>query len=111
VIAALVALGGALGATLRYLVERRVHATRAGEPWGTFAVNVSGSFLLGLLVGLAPQAQVVTVLGTGVLGAYTTFSAYAVQAVRGDRLYALLSVLVGVLAAGLGLGLGFGLGG
>ncbi|HEX8001180.1 MAG TPA: CrcB family protein [Mycobacteriales bacterium] len=108
--AALVALGGALGAAARYLAER-AGARRWGEPWGTFAVNVSGSFLLGLLVGLDVGERVTTVLGVGVLGSYTTFSAYAVQVARGARLYACLSVLGGVLAAGLGLGLGFRLGG
>jgi len=103
---ALVALGGALGAVTRYLVGGRVSG-RLGEPWGTFVVNVSGSFLLGLLVGLDPSETVVTVLGVGVLGAYTTFSAYAVEVVRGERLYAGLSVLAGVAAAGLGLALGY----
>lgn len=103
--AALVALGGALGAATRYVVERRLSARRGG-PWGTFVVNVTGSFLLGLLVGLDPGNETATVLGVGVLGSYTTFSAYAVEVVRGARLYAALSVLVGVLAAGLGIGLG-----
>ena len=108
--ALLVALGGALGAASRYLVERAV-SRRRGEPWGTFAVNVSGSFLLGLLLGLAPSDDIVTVLGVGVLGSYTTFSAYAVEVVRGARLYAVASVVVGVLGAALGLGLGRVLGG
>ena len=103
--ALLVALGGALGAATRYVAERAVSGRR-GEPWGTFVVNVSGSFLLGLLLGLRRGDTVTTVLGTGVLGSYTTFSAYAVQVVRGARLYAVLSVLAGVAAAGLGIGLG-----
>lgn len=103
--ALLVALGGALGAAARYVVER-YGAGRWGEPWGTFVVNVTGSLLLGLLLGVAPDGDAATVLGVGVLGSYTTFSAYAVQVVRGAAGYALLSVLCGVGAAGLGLGLG-----
>lgn len=112
--ALLVLLAGALGAASRYAVERAV-TRRAGErwPWGTFAVNVSGCLALGLLLGLAPPAEVVTVLGVGLVGAYTTFSAYAVEVVKVDAAsraaaaaYALGSVGAGVLAAGLGLGLG-----
>lgn len=103
--ALLLAFAGALGAAARYVVERSVSA-RTREPWGTFVVNVTGSFLLGLLVALAPSERVVTVLGVGVLGSYTTFSAYAVEVVRGERLYALLSVLLGTGAAGLGLAVG-----
>jgi len=105
VTALLVALGGALGAATRYVVERAVSGRR-GEPWGTFVVNVSGSFLLGLLLGLRRGDTVTTVLGAGVLGSYTTFSAYAVQVVRGARRYAVLSVLAGVAAGGLGIGIG-----
>ena len=103
--ALLVALGGAGGAVLRYLLER-YGARRWGEPWGTFVVNVSGSLLLGLLVGVGLGGDAAAALGTGLLGSYTTFSAYAVQVVRGAALYGVLSVVCGVGAAGLGLFLG-----
>ncbi|HEV2890652.1 MAG TPA: CrcB family protein [Frankiaceae bacterium] len=91
-------------------MERR-RARRWGEPWGTFAVNVSGSLLLGLLVGLGTGGDAAAALGTGLLGSYTTFSAYAVEVVRGAPLYAGLSVVCGILAAAAGLSLGYGLGG
>ncbi|MDQ1713702.1 MAG: fluoride exporter [Frankiaceae bacterium] len=108
----LVLLAGGLGAALRYLAERRW----AGPDWprGTFVVNVTGCLALGLLLGAAPSDEVVTVLGVGLVGAYTTFSAYAVEIVKVDAersraaaaAYALGSVGCGVLAAALGLWLG-----
>jgi CrcB protein len=107
-----IALAGALGAALRYLLERQVSAkVRREWPWGTFAVNVSGCLALGALSG---TGHVHTVLGVGLVGSYTTFSAYAVEVVRVDAdrhraaavAYALGSVGAGVLAAGLGLWLG-----
>ena len=102
---ALVMLAGAAGATARHLVDRAITA-RLGDdrPWGTFAVNVTGCFAAGLL------AADHEVLRVGLVGAYTTFSTYAVEIVKVDadsRLaaagYALGSVVAGVLAAALGL--------
>jgi CrcB protein len=112
VTAFLVLVAGGLGAALRYVAERRF--AREGWPRGTFVVNVSGCLALGLLLGLAPGDAVMTVLGVGLVGAYTTFSAYAVEIVKVDAersraaaaAYALGSVLCGVLAAAAGLGLG-----
>jgi len=113
-----VALAGALGAPARYLVERAVsRAHRYRFPWGTFVVNVGGSFALGLLAGavlahgFSNDAQ--TVLGTGFLGAYTTFSTFAYETVRRAEegsptiaaAYALGSVATGVAAAAAGLAL------
>ena len=77
-----VAMAGALGAPLRYAVERAATARWATTfPLGTFVVNVTGSFALGLVVGLTASgtfdADTRTVVGTGFLGAYTTFSTYA----------------------------------
>jgi fluoride exporter len=88
---------------------------RRSFPWGTFVVNISGSFALGLLAGLvlaqgwSKDAQ--TLLGTGFLGAYTTFSTYAYETVRRAEegaprvavAYAVGSMAVGVAAAALGL--------
>jgi CrcB protein len=104
----LVILGlGAAGAAARYLVERAISARESGHfPWGTFTVNVTGCFAAGLLAGH-------TVLVVGLVGTYTTFSAYAVEIVKVDAesraaalAYGLGSVGCGVLAAGLGLALG-----
>ncbi len=80
---ALVALGGALGAAARYGVGLAVASLRwSAFPWATVAVNISGSFLLGLLAALltnrssaSPEALRLF-FGVGFLGAYTTFSTY-----------------------------------
>ena len=79
-----VALGGALGALLRHLVPG--DAAPASIPWSTMAVNVGGSLLLGSLTGVALSrdlpAWVRPFLGTGVLGGFTTFSTFAVDAAQ-----------------------------
>jgi CrcB protein len=86
-------------------------------PWGTFAINVSGSFLLGVLTGaalyhgLGPLPK--TALGTGFCGAYTTFSTFSYETVRlveeGSVLAAsanmVASVVVGLVAAAAGIAL------
>lgn len=114
-----VAAGGAAGSVLRYLVG--LQAGRwlgSGFPWGTLAVNVAGCFVMGLLVELmalhwSPGPALRTFLTVGLLGGFTTFSAFsldvALLAERGDLaltlLYAAASVLlsVGGLFAGLHL--------
>ncbi|MCW2777933.1 MAG: CrcB protein [Frankiales bacterium] len=72
----LVALGGAAGAAVRWLVAQRL----PGRP-GTLAVNVAGSLLLGLLLGTGATTS--ALLGVGFCGALTTFSTYAVEVVEG----------------------------
>lgn len=78
------ALGG-LGAVARVLLTAAVSARvgpRARLPLGTFAVNVSGSVLLGLLAGLSLGDDAILLAGTGLLGGYTTFSTWAVDSER-----------------------------
>lgn len=108
----------AIGAPVRYLVDGAIgDRTRGTFPWGTFAVNATGSLLLGFLTGLAlyhglPDAPK-TVLGTGFCGAYTTFSTHTYETVRliqdGARATAIGTALgtlaAGTAAAALGLGL------
>jgi CrcB protein len=84
----LVAVGGSLGAAAaRYLLDRAI-ATRQTSPFplGTLVVNVTGSIALGLLLGLAASHQIpssiVILVGTGFLGAYTTFSTFTFENVR-----------------------------
>ncbi|WP_156028390.1 fluoride efflux transporter CrcB [Candidatus Solirubrobacter pratensis] len=78
-----VALLGAAGACARFYVGGAVSARRPSAfPLGTFVVNLSGGFLLGLLTGLSVTGHVLLVLGTGLLGAYTTFSTWMVEAQR-----------------------------
>jgi len=116
VIAAAVSLAGASGALARYLVDGWVQQlTDATLPLGTFCINVTGSLLLGLLVGWAAvhsaDADVTLIAGTGFLGGYTTFSTYAFETFRlvedGSAAFAVLnaagSVAAGLAAAALGL--------
>lgn len=79
-----VALGGAIGASVRYLTS--VVAMRLmgpGYPWGTLTVNVVGSFLMGVLVVVLAQKggmKAAPFLMTGILGGFTTFSAFSLDA-------------------------------
>ena len=80
---ALAALGGGAGSAARFLIDRWVTARwRRDFPLGIFLVNLSGSFLLGLVVGSVLSTTWAALLGTGVLGGYTTFSTASVDAVR-----------------------------
>ena len=81
----LVALGGAIGASARYLLGGFVHEfTRADFPYGTFVVNMVGCMLFGAVAGVADERFVVgpstrTFLLIGVLGGFTTFSSYTFE--------------------------------
>lgn len=110
-----VALAGALGAVLRHLVDHLVQHRLFGSrprsefPLGIMAVNVTGSFALGLLVGTLDHhhlsATWTAVVGTGLIGSYTTFSTLSFDIVRlaedGRRT---MSVLNAVVSMGVGLG-------
>ncbi|MCL4078865.1 fluoride efflux transporter CrcB [Coriobacteriia bacterium Es71-Z0120] len=116
----IVAAGGAIGAAARYAVGGWL-ADRFGPmfPWHTFVINITGAFLLGMLValsverGIVPQAWRLA-LGVGVLGGYTTFStlSYESVALLSDGAYALGlanmfgSGMAGLVAAWLGLAAG-----
>nr|WP_225955538.1 CrcB family protein [Kibdelosporangium phytohabitans] len=102
-IVAAVSVGGGLGALARYLVGLAVPA-----PWGTFGINVLGCFLIGVLMVLATETfrahrLVRPFLGVGVLGGFTTFSAYAVDAdqLLSDSPWLAGAYLVGTLVAAL----------
>ncbi len=112
----MVALGAAVGAPLRYLVDRAVQARHDTLfPWGTFAVNAAGSFLLGALAttGLHTPAPVMALVGTGLCGALTTYSTFGYETVRllQDRarllaaFNAAASIIAGLGAAALGAAL------
>jgi CrcB protein len=80
-------VGGALGAPLRYLTDLFVQARHDSVfPWGTFAVNVVGSLVLGFTAGAVTTADgpdwVLTLVGTGFCGALTTFSTFGFETVR-----------------------------
>ena len=103
-----VAVGGALGASARYLTGQAfVRLMGVGFPWGTFAVNVIGSFAMGLaFVLLTQNGKFSPLLMTGVLGGFTTFSAFSLDAVslydRGEMglaaLYVIASVVLSIAA-------------
>src|SRR5437764_3819685 len=111
-----IGLAGFAGAIARYQVEGLVSRNARGAfPWGTLVVNVSGCFLLGLLITVLtervlPHPQLRTALTVGFVGAYTTFSTFAYETLRlgedGAVLLASLNVAasvgIGVLAAWAG---------
>ncbi len=77
----LVALGGAVGSVLRYLTSVvAVEWLGAGFPWGTLAVNAIGSLAIGALAGADVEGGARLLLVTGVLGGFTTFSAFSLEA-------------------------------
>ena len=102
----LVVLGAAVGAPARYLVDRAIQARHDSVfPWGTFAVNVAGSLVLGALAGASVAGGVAALVGTGFCGALTTYSTFGYETIRlveeRARRYAVLNVVASV-AAGLG---------
>lgn len=117
----LVGLGGGVGSAARYAMTGWVQRTAGADwPWplGTFVVNASGSLLIGLLGGLAltrsvPSEGLRLLLVTGVLGGYTTFSAFSLENLLLIRQGAVLAAAGNAIAqVGLGLGaaaLGFAL--
>ena len=106
----LVVVGAMVGAPLRYLTDRAVQSRHDSVfPWGTFAVNLAGCLILGLLTGAVAQgaagSQTQLLLGTGLCGALTTYSTFSYETLRltetGAGLYAAANV-VGSVVAGLG---------
>lgn len=117
-----VAIGGALGSVGRYWLSGVV-ASRVGEtfPWGTLVVNLSGSFIIGLLAALTePEGRLLASPGfrlflmIGVCGGYTTFSSFSLQTLNllrdGEWLYAGGNVLLSVTLCLIGVWLGYLLG-
>lgn len=112
-----VAAGGAIGSLLRHLAGKgAAHLFGLNFPFGTMFVNVTGSFVMGLLIGLFalhlnPSQEMRAFLTIGVLGGFTTFSTFSLDVVtlweRGDMisalLYAGLSVIVSIAALAAGL--------
>jgi len=114
----LVATGGAIGAGLRHLVSRAALALApASFPWGTWVINITGCFAIGIVAGLAnagslsPSARLF--VATGILGGFTTFSAFGLEAhtlltagrVPAALVYVLGQVVVGILGVSVGIAL------
>ena len=115
-----ISLGAILGANLRYFLGAWIAERTPGAfPWGTLAINVAGSFALGLVLALAVERELGPwwlrpAVGIGFLGSFTTFSAFSAETValleQGDATGALLNVAlsVGICVAGAALGLALG---
>lgn len=120
----IVASGGALGAALRHLGNGlALRLFGAGFPWGTMAINIAGSFLMGMFIELLARRfnasnELRLFVATGILGGFTTFSAFSLDfallwergAVMPAAAYALASVIGSILAIFLGLWLARSLG-
>lgn len=116
----LIAVGGACGAAARFALDSWVSARASGDfPWGTLLVNVSGTFMLGLLFSLAVERGVLSAeirlpLLVGFLGSYTTFSTWMLETLRlveeGAWLAAVVnaagSVMLGMAAVVVGIAIG-----
>jgi fluoride exporter len=108
-------LAGGIGAVCRFLLDRAI-ASRAGRsfPFGTLLVNLVGAFALGMLVGAAVSQETYRLAGTGLVGAFTTFSTWALEShrlgedgqLRLGFLNFLMSLLLGLAVAWAGRELG-----
>ncbi len=115
----LVAAGGALGSVLRYLVGLwTLRSFGPSFPWGTLTVNITGSFLIGVFAEVIARkfgasAEMRVFLITGILGGYTTFSAFSLDAItlfeRGEPVTALIYVVSSVLLSALAVFAGLAL--
>jgi fluoride exporter len=114
-----IGIGGFIGSIARYLMVISIdHRFKGPLPLGTLTVNVVGSLLLGLIIGLVTKrfpsnATLLLALGTGLCGGFTTFSAFAfenfnlwLQRPSSALIYILISVVSGIAAVGIGLYLG-----
>ena len=112
----IVGIGGAIGSIARYSIDRVAITYFGSSVAGTFAVNISGSFLLGLLTGMVAAhsnwpVEIRIFIGIGVLGSYTTFSTLSVATIqlvqRGEITNAIInivaSIVVGLAAAIAGI--------
>ena len=111
----LVFIGGGTGSALRYLVGKIFNSTTQGYPWGTFSVNIIGSLMIGVLMGMVLKNSSLSenqtlLLVTGFCGGFTTFSAFTYEnqmfLKEGDLtnffIYTLGSIGLGLLAVFLG---------
>ncbi len=112
----LVFLGGGFGSALRYIIGKYLNDVENGIPYGTFTVNVLGSLLIGLILGLAMKSTAITqnqllLLASGFCGGFTTFSTFAYEnhlfLKSGDftsfAIYTIASFVLGFLAVFFGM--------
>lgn len=112
----LVFVGGGFGSVLRFVMGKYLNSPASGFPYGTFAANMIGSLLIGIILGLAVKNQSISqsqtlLLATGFCGGFTTFSAFAYEnhmfLKMGDftsfAVYTIASFVIGFLAVFLGI--------
>jgi len=112
----LVFIGGGFGSGLRYIIGKYLNSSETGIPYGTFAANIIGSLLIGVILGLAAKNDALSqnqtlLLATGFCGGFTTFSTFAYEnhmfLKSGDftsfAIYTIGSFIIGFLAVFLGL--------
>ena len=112
----LVFIGGGFGSVLRFLIGKWLNNTENGIPYGTFAANILGSLLIGLILGYAAKSDTLSqnqtlLLATGFCGGFTTFSTFAYEnhifLKSGDFMsfafYTIVSFAVGFLAVFAGM--------
>ncbi|WP_026777044.1 fluoride efflux transporter CrcB [Polaribacter sp. Hel_I_88] len=112
----LVFIGGGFGSVLRYVISKWLNNSENGIPYGTFAANILGSLLIGLILGYAAKSDAISqnqtlLLATGFCGGFTTFSTFAYEnhlfLKSGDftsfAIYTIISFVIGFLAVFAGL--------
>ena len=112
----LVLIGGIFGSVLRFIIAKYLNSSENGIPYGTFAANIIGSLLIGIILGLAAKNNTLTenqtlLLATGFCGGFTTFSTFAYEnhvfLKTGDltsfAIYTIASFVIGFLAVFLGM--------
>jgi len=112
----LVFIGGGFGSVLRYIIGKQLNSPETGIPYGTFAANIIGSLLIGIILGFATKNNTLSqnqtlLLATGFCGGFTTFSSFAYEKAMflksGDftsfAIYTIASFVLGFLAVFLGL--------
>ena len=110
----LIGIGGALGSVARYQLGKIIGEKVAGTfPWATFLINVSGAFLLGFLTALHLEENIFALIGTGFLGAYTTFSTFMYEGCtlikENDKLNAIVYIVSSLVVGIIGFAIGYGI--
>ncbi|MFT8322050.1 MAG: fluoride efflux transporter CrcB [Bacillus sp. (in: firmicutes)] len=111
----LVGIGGFFGSIARYSISKKLNKkSPSATPWGTLTVNLAGAFLLGIINGAKADPMIILLIGTGFMGAFTTFSTlklemtkfYINKEQRKFLFYTIITYSLGILLAYLGYVIG-----